>query len=422
VFMERLKRNYADYADLIAPMQLFLHIIKHGLRLSVCAILSDRHAAGGWINTFLALPSDMPANLMVVGQHLIQQSPQTALNGLVVLLGRLNLRERFTKTESSSNWQHAATIFDRLFALWHASEEKAQEEQRALNETIKFRVKTHTMEETTAEDDMSALFPSFTDDWADVEAVAMNGEENDAAVDAQKNVDSNVGSNLFSSEVKVKIAHLHAALVDSTYIAPKPSDAESVLVSQSEFLHDLIQRLPAASLCRLDDVQSADMTAIKMHALQQRLTQTSPASIDFYADSNNSEAVRMLPILRALCDRLEFVSEQWPDHPALIQIKIIADRLLSFPVSSPLMKLLTGLEMLLQKSQDWEEYASREFSLRESLDAVTALIIRWRKLELECWSTLMDRQQRTAQEQIASFWFHLYGSLIAGDGPTTGLL
>jgi midasin len=65
------------------------------------------------------------------------------------------------------------------------------------------------------------------------------------------------------------------------------------------------------------------------------------------------------------------------------QLLTIIERIKSFSVTQPLMKFLTGLEVLLQKAQDWESIAARHVSLMSHLEEVTLLVINWRKLELK---------------------------------------
>ncbi len=62
----------------------------------------------------------------------------------------------------------------------------------------------------------------------------------------------------------------------------------------------------------------------------------------------------------------------------------VVDRIKSFPVTSPVMKLVSGLELLLAKAREWEQVAAAHVSLAAPhLESVTQLVIRWRKLELQ---------------------------------------
>ena len=52
-------------------------------------------------------------------------------------------------------------------------------------------------------------------------------------------------------------------------------------------------------------------------------------------------------------------------------------------------------------------------TLRTHLDAVSQLIIDWRKLELASWRTCLDTVQHQVERRAAKWWFFIY-SLIDG--------
>ena len=56
--------------------------------------------------------------------------------------------------------------------------------------------------------------------------------------------------------------------------------------------------------------------------------------------------------------------------------------MLTFPVTSSIVRFAAGLEILLQKAQDWETVASKHTSLNDNLKDITQLIIEWKRLEL----------------------------------------
>lgn len=74
--------------------------------------------------------------------------------------------------------------------------------------------------------------------------------------------------------------------------------------------------------------------------------------------------------LKQFITRLEELILEWPEHAVLVQIMQICHRILSFPVTSPLMKVLSGLEMLLKKAQEWESYASKKVSVQGDLFSI----------------------------------------------------
>jgi midasin len=97
---------------------------------------------------------------------------------------------------------------------------------------------------------------------------------------------------------------------------------------------------------------------------------------------------------------------QFEDHPALLQLISILDRILSFPVNSPLMKFTHGLEMLLERAQLWESYAASHVSLRPHLEAVTQHVLSWRKMELSCWKNVLKCVEEKVKTSVGKWWFH----------------
>ncbi|MGH0171579.1 UNVERIFIED_CONTAM: hypothetical protein FKN15_061690 [Acipenser sinensis] len=129
---------------------------------------------------------------------------------------------------------------------------------------------------------------------------------------------------------------------------------------------------------------------------------------DFYQHPNIPQARQGQPALEEFSKAVRGLLQDWPEHPALLQLLVVIDRILSFPVSCPLAKFLNGLEILLAKAQDWEENASRSVSLRKQLEVVTQLIIQWRKLELNCWSGSLDNALKRHREKSTKHWFSVY--------------
>ena len=52
---------------------------------------------------------------------------------------------------------------------------------------------------------------------------------------------------------------------------------------------------------------------------------------------------------------------------------------------SPLAAVMTGLELLLARSQVWQESAAQHVSLARQLERLAALALRWRRMQLHAW-------------------------------------
>ena len=126
----------------------------------------------------------------------------------------------------------------------------------------------------------------------------------------------------------------------------------------------------------------------------------------------------------------------FPGNALLEQLVKIARRILSFPVASPLMRVLVGLELLNAKLHDWEMNASREVSLAPHIEVRAQasqakffvcltresqhnakVIRRWRRLELQSWPSIVASRFQSHELKAEKFWFHLYGLLINYQNP-----
>ena len=52
---------------------------------------------------------------------------------------------------------------------------------------------------------------------------------------------------------------------------------------------------------------------------------------------------------------------------------------------SPLAGVMAGLELLLARSQLWQESAARHVSIERQLEHLAALALRWRRMQLHAW-------------------------------------
>ncbi|XP_072178223.1 midasin-like [Diadema setosum] len=139
---------------------------------------------------------------------------------------------------------------------------------------------------------------------------------------------------------------------------------------------------------------------------------------NIYHDPNIPEVVQCKSVLDEFTVRIDELLAEWPDHPTLKQLSMLIQRIKSFSVNSPLMQFVTGLELLLARSQEWEANASRAVSLQTHLERITQTIIRWRKLELNCWAAMLDNVVYRQSEGSLKWWFYVY-RLVQSYGHST---
>lgn len=123
--------------------------------------------------------------------------------------------------------------------------------------------------------------------------------------------------------------------------------------------------------------------------------------VNLYMDSCVEELKFIEIPLKSLLLKMNDLISLYPNHPILIQIIRICDRILKFPLNSPLMKILSGLEFVLKKSEEWEAYAAKHVSIRKELDSLSSLVCRWRKLELKSWCTMLEHREQILSKRAS---------------------
>jgi hypothetical protein len=131
------------------------------------------------------------------------------------------------------------------------------------------------------------------------------------------------------------------------------------------------------------------------------------------------EAARIGPVVRPLLRRTRELMAAWPGNAVLIGLVRLCDRLLQLPLNAPLMQLLVGVELVHRKAFEWNQAASRDLRVDREMDVLVKLTMRWRKMELSGWATLLDTQEDDARKNARRLWTHVF-SLIQRVEHSTG--
>ena len=136
-----------------------------------------------------------------------------------------------------------------------------------------------------------------------------------------------------------------------------------------------------------------------MNVSEVRLSPT----YNFYHDALPHEARLVHDPLSKLIIRIDFIMQDF-ESPILQDAIFLANYMLtSFSAkTTPLMKLLTGLELLLNKLDEWEVYASKSInSCTNEMTLIKQLIIRYRKIQILSWRNLLQwRKTQMVQEDF----------------------
>ncbi|XP_023209806.1 midasin-like [Centruroides sculpturatus] len=326
-----------------------------------------------------------------------------------------------------------------IFNVWHQQEteqKRKEEEEQALYEYRISQKLGSLSEEQQQKLEIKELFPSYEEEFNVKEDDDLKNSSDPS--DPEQNIYSHPNNITFSLKHQdmIDIWSIHATIVsilsnksEFPYISQFHSNGKYDL-KRLEYIQPFMLRYEVVQYLVKDIGQNLDsmldgytinsnlLTNFATQNVFKQLDNTWQKDFDVYHNCNPSESIQCQIILKKLTEKLHSLLEQFPDHPTLKQVLKIIDRILSFPVTSPLMKFVTGFELILTVSQDWEINAHKGVSLINELSEITEKIISWRKLELRCWSGCLDSLYNKAYSNCAKWWFYLYSviSPIIGDG------
>ncbi|KAI3630227.1 hypothetical protein MIR68_011662 [Amoeboaphelidium protococcarum] len=117
--------------------------------------------------------------------------------------------------------------------------------------------------------------------------------------------------------------------------------------------------------------------------------------------------------LQQLIERCQELITLWPENPILVQILKIADRIQSFDSAQSLAKIVGGLELLLVKLQEWQDYASKELSLQSFLDDISQYVLQYRREQISKWQDALQLHESQWVEADFDKWHHLAFNLLS---------
>ncbi|KAL4649045.1 midasin isoform X1 [Arapaima gigas] len=455
-FLDRLLEEYPLYPDVVGPLQAAVLQMQHGMRLvasQLSASISTSPGLQGLVSCLLAFPlasSSLPSYLGRAN-YLCSQACMDTLQGLKKLLPESEPEQVLPKASTmlinallyvqchtlsvGSLEQDALKLFrhicQALVNTWDEHEQHAREKEEL--EASMYRSCTYSRlhgmglsEEEQEEREFRQSFPQFDKDFADITTQPSLEQPADSIGEMEFNLEAESGEDDSLSPACMNlVVQVHRRLClgfarslwyqnsslarcSRDHIEPLVSSYQIATPLMSRFYHllgsEMNQELVGSQLVLSTLLQNMVQGAIGEGDLHLH----SQGPYNFYQHPNMSEARHCLPVLEQMVAAVGQRLEEWPEHPALMQLIVVMERIMGFSLSSPLAKFLNGLEILLSKAQDWENNASQAVSLRNELETITQLIIRWRKLELNCWSSSLDNAMQCHTERSTKHWFSIY--------------
>lgn len=465
-FRKRLVEEYALYPDIVTPLQASILQLQHGMRLVTSEVHASLHSSvicaenlGALSMAVLAFPSVGPSfpTYHAHADTLCSASSLGAVRGLAKLM---NKRSAGKEGEGKSQQpcptreqllinallylrshvlckgeldQRALLLFRHLcqeiISEWDEQERIAQEKAEQKSSLYRYRsssCRTALSEEEEEELELRTLFPLHEKDFADI-LIEPTLEEKKGTLDGPKEEEAATDPALLSQSSMQAVMLIHQQLCLSfarslwyQQTVP-PHEAKhylSLFLSCYQTGASLLTHFyPLMGVELNDQLLGSQLLACTLSyntvcgEATSDLVMKPEGPYDFYQHPNVAEARQCQPVLQGFAEAVNQLLQDWPEHPVLQQLLVVMDRIRGFPLTSPISKLLNGLEILLAKAQDWEANASRALSLRKHLDLVSQMIFRWRKLELNCWSVSLDNTMRRHTEKSTKHWFSIYQML-----------
>ncbi|KAK4054525.1 AAA ATPase midasin [Microbotryomycetes sp. JL201] len=414
--LRRLRTAYVDMDDILDPIRLSLCSLKIGMALLVQAqqlvvITKAYRNLGEFASHVVSFPRAAHVTAIESQELPLSLKLDEALvpASLATMAQLSSLTDRISRYGGRNHDEllRVKQMYDRLHHLWIT--DRKREEQAAREAESIYKSKTNVQEIKTDEEieaaEFAELFPTY--DEATEDEVS-NNKTNDLH-------GSSKPKRFLQPSEQSAIVHLHLLLFSRgyqdvrasglTWDSLRDSVVSTLLPKLFDVLGDDIDRSSAA--WRIETL---------VHLIKSGEEATSAADVrgDFYTESNVPETSKATPVLQAFAKRLSDLIATWPEQMVLQTLLDRCNSILAFTASSPIAKILTALEQLLSQTEDWETYASREHSVAADRSAIIELIVRWRRLELSCWSKLLDGVQQRFADTISEWWFRFYETVIQG--------
>ncbi|XP_077284299.1 midasin [Arctopsyche grandis] len=346
---------------------------------------------------------------------------------------KVNYQELYSKFISNGSienivWDCFISVLSEFVTTWQkqcdALEKKKQDDDSIYVTKVKC---DEPSEEDQIEEEVKEMFPSYTDsDFNDFKAFSLQPKPNKLP---QLNNKINEDVTLLITPKDINfIVHVHSNLMkEYTWTEWLPVLKSQTLIC--DYLTPLLNRYKITANL-LDNVcyglnesfDSKVLPSLLVLVAQSRsfidgedylkinskLINVDNRKPNFYQNAWVSETRKCLPILEMVKERTNKLLQEWPDFPTLNDIMTVNNRILDFPVTSPIARFLTGLELLRDKIEDWNKNATKTNTMNDLALVVAQQIVTWRKLELAGWKDSLNNSFERLQSEANKWWFHIF--------------
>ncbi|KZO97025.1 P-loop containing nucleoside triphosphate hydrolase protein [Calocera viscosa TUFC12733] len=406
-FIQRLGQAYPELGDIAFATILSIRSVQMGIRLATRAgrIHEEPLAYGRALSVSLSqFPKTAAASHFIRDNKelLHRLSTDTLTTPNIILNLCLIAKQVCQDVLLEPDMDVIQALYQLLYSRWSKQQEK--DEANRLNQEGLYRLKNEDHidepEEERIERELRMLFPDFEQDLKNIGGMAdiKPGSPNK----------SDIGSKTTS-----QIWTLHSILFSSGDVSPTSWTTVDSLTTE---IH--MEQLGSLDFSQLTDAVDAGSQMFRLTLLQEALSafmsrpSTRHGYNDFYWGMNVIELQKAFLILSALRNRLAALIPIWPEQVQLQDILDRCEAVLSLPSESSLAQVLPGLENVVTGIAAWEVFSNRDNSLESYQTQLVELIVGWRRMELSCWAQLLDSECTSFANEVAEWWFLIYGAVI----------
>ena len=432
-FINYVQTSYRNYHDLITPFLTGANLVLKGLQLVTyrlkslnntryCFAKFDSHSINQLLPTFFKFVNDNSPH--EIGEFILRNN---CIDKFVAVATKLNIDEKplvvsllkssFMEIENSFilgyDRKYLLTLYLKiveLFVKWWRHE-KQQEEMEKLKSEAMFHMK---LADEPDDANLRQVFPSFEDRYQDlIENEFEHLDKNNHQQSDQNNQTNNMQLTL-SKETLLFIVRSHIKLIT---LNDSNVDKEPDLLKPYFIRYQILSNIFKKTM---GFIEMNENVLIDGHILvNQYLTnlksedENEDRPINVYKESLVCQTRRCCSVLKKLQDKIVVeLLPQFENHPTLIKLLKVIERVYQVEVNSSLLSFAIGLELILKTAEDWQLIAHRGISLIEHMNEITELLVSWRKLEISNWSsTLNNVEERIEENELINWWFHFYTTL-----------
>ncbi|KAG2151443.1 P-loop containing nucleoside triphosphate hydrolase protein [Suillus clintonianus] len=406
-FCQRMDNLYRDFEDIAKIIQLALLLLRLGIRLVRCSAQQMSHAQHTQQNivaaSLVTYPSLRSAQLLQTQLEQGAASGASPSDQVLLHVSAIGLQATMSGLAPHAAAVHAA--YEQAFRLWTMDRTRQSEKEHDDTSLYKRSALDHdaSTEVEAEQKEFLELFPTFEDALASPDGIPNRIQEKPAE--------------FFGVSAAEALLGMHFGLTGVACIGISVGGPSTRFQSsRRSVLKTLLDNRYPTLPDTLDDESLHEQLSLVHDHLLALKSQERPADqlFNFYTDANIKEAKKALIAVNSLRMRLIALVEDWPDQMVLQHLKDRCDAYLALDINSPIAKLLSGLEQIIQQTDEWEMYAHRGNSLRAYQQELTMLIVEWRRLELSCWKVLLQSQFDSFVKGVSEFWFRLYDLTVRG--------